>query len=59
MKFSKARIYKVHSGETKKDNNVQFGQFSHAKPKGKVKDKRGFNRYATPLRLKPMNVGGN
>jgi superfamily II DNA or RNA helicase len=35
MKFSKARIYKVHSGETKKDNNVQFEKFSHAKSKGK------------------------
>ena len=34
-KFSKTRIYKVHSGETKKDNNVQFERFSHAKPKGK------------------------
>ena len=35
MKFSKARIYKVHSGETKKDNKIQFERFSHAKPKGK------------------------
>ncbi|MCP4267175.1 MAG: DEAD/DEAH box helicase family protein [Candidatus Brocadiaceae bacterium] len=35
MKFSKDRIYIVHSGETKKDNNVQFEKFSHAKPKGK------------------------
>ncbi|MGR3177133.1 MAG: DEAD/DEAH box helicase family protein [Candidatus Anammoxibacter sp.] len=35
MKFSKVRIYKVHSGETRKNNDVQFGKFSYAQPKGK------------------------